>query len=392
MSEQNTYAKKPTRATVWDDSRLGWLGCSWFVKFGAKSIAKLQHRFRNDGALAWQASRADLISTGMQEKTADEFLAWREKIVLKDLSENLDREGVDFVLPWENPYPVVLKQSSCPPSYLFWRGAPITKRPWIAVVGTRKMSAYGKRAATQITSELSLAGAGIVSGLALGIDSVAHQTALDNQAQTVAVLAGGIDNATIYPPHNKKLAEQILMNGGAIISEFPPGTSHLRHHFPQRNRIIATLAQAVVVIEAGLDSGSVLTAKLALDENRDVFAVPGPYFSPGSQGTHELLRQGAQICTSGKDVLAEAKAKPETMAVNRPLTDEERRILDLSRTATHIDELTRMLNSSAAVIGATCTTLEMMDALEETEPQTYQLTNKGRQWLLFRPSEMQSDY
>ncbi len=377
---ENTPAKNLKQN--WDDSRLGWLGCAWFEKFGPKSLARLQKYFgEHRGNEAWSNNLGDLLKSGIAENSAKDFVKWRESIKLEDLSNALAKDGIDFVLPWDMLYPQAFRQSSCPPAALFWRGGAISKRPWIAVVGTRKMSVYGKRACSQIVSELAQANAGIVSGLALGIDACAHQAALDANVQTVAVLGGGLDKKSLSPPSNVPLAEKILLSAGVLISEYPPGTPSLRQHFPQRNRLIATLAQAVVVVEAGADSGSVLTAKLALDENRDVFAVPGPITSPGSVGTHELLRQGAQICTSGRDVLAASQVVVSS-APERPPTDEERRILDLCRTPIHVDELTRLLNSSPAVIGATCTTLEMMDALEEAEPQTYQLTNRGKQLLM----------
>lgn len=369
----------------WDASRLGWLGCAWFEKFGPKSLAKLYKVFgENKGQEAWQSSLAGLVNAGLTEQLAQDFLKWRQDINPEDFKNRLAKDGIDFVMPWDTLYPSAFKNSTCPPAALFWRGSTLSKKPWIAVVGTRKMSAYGKRACMQIVSELVQAGADIVSGMALGIDACAHQAALDADGQTVAILAGGLDQASLYPQANQPLAERILLSGGALLSEFPPGTKNLRHHFPQRNRLIATLAQAVVVVEAGLESGSVLTAKLALDENRDVFAVPGPIMNPGSFGVHELLRQGAQICTSGNDVLANSRVEVKISIPERPLTDDERHILDMCRTPAHIDELVRLLQSSPAVIGATCTTLEMMDAIAETEGQTYQLTPKGRQMLLPR--------
>jgi DNA processing protein len=371
------------RGPFWDDSRLGWLGCAWFEKFGPRSLAKLQKTFgENGGMAAWQSGADGLLKAGLQEQPIRDFLAWRTSFNLEKSKEILAREGIDFVLPWDKLYPSAFKNSSCPPAALFWRGAPLAQRPWVAVVGTRKMSSYGKSATTQIVSELIRAGAAIVSGLALGIDACAHQTALDNQGQTVAVLAGGLDQASLYPRNNLPLADRILLSKGSLISEFAPGTPCYKGNFPQRNRLIATLAQAVVVVEAGADSGSVLTAKLALEENRDVFAVPGPISSEGSIGVHELLRQGAQICTSGSDVLGSRQAQPIIITPERPLTSEEIRILDLCRTPIHIDELTRHMNSASAVMGAACTGLELMGALQEMDGQTYQLTPKGRQLLL----------
>lgn len=387
MPDQN---KLPNIKTEWDDSRLGWLGCAWCDKFGPKTLQKLQAKFgENRGGSAWQSSAKDLLDLGITQSTADFFIKWRESIELDDLKSKLAQAGIDFFLPWDESFPKNLKNSSCAPGALFWRGAPFDNRPWIAVVGTRKMSAYGQRSTQAIVHDLVDMGAGIVSGLALGIDACAHQATLDAGGRTMAVLGCGLDDKTIYPASNKNLADRILLSQGALISEFPPETKPFRSNFPQRNRIIATLTQATLVVEAGEQSGSVLTAKLALDENREVLAVPGPINNPGSFGTHELIKQGSQICTCAQDILREIKNISEQTVPNRPLTEEERRILDLCRTPAHIDELIRLLNYSPAVMAATCTSLEMMDAIQETESQCWQLTHKGRKMLLSsqNPSE-----
>ncbi len=387
MSYQN---KSPNVKTEWDDSRLGWLGCAWCEKFGPKTLQKLQARYgENQGDHAWQSPAQDLLDLGITQTAVDYFIKWRADLKLEDLKLKLASQGIDFFLPWDEQFPKNIKNSSCPPGALFWRGAPCDQRPWIAVVGTRKMSAYGQKSTEAIVHDLVDMGAGIVSGLALGIDACAHQSALDAGGLTAAVLGCGLDDQTIYPASNKNLADRILLNQGALISEFPPETKPFRAHFPQRNRIIATLTQATLVVEAGEQSGSVLTAKLALDENREVFAVPGPINNPGSFGTHELIKQGAQVCTCAQDILREIKNITEQAAPNRPLTQEERRILDLCRTPAHIDELIRLLNYSPAATAATCTSLEMMDAIQETENQCWQLTHKGRKMLI--SSQNQTD-
>lgn len=387
MSDLN---KASNLKTEWDDSRLGWLGCAWCDKFGPKTLQKLQAKFgEKNGGAAWQISHQELLDLGIAQTAADYFCHWRADIRPEDLKLKLARDSIDFFLPWDEQFPKMLKNSSCPPGALFWRGAPWEPRPWIAVVGTRKMSAYGQKSTQAIVHDLVDMGAGIVSGLALGIDACAHQSALDAGGLTVAVLGSGLDDRTIYPASNKNLADRILLSQGALISEFPPETKPFRGHFPQRNRIIAALTQATLVVEAGEQSGSVLTAKLALDENREVFAVPGPINNPGSFGTHELLKQGAQLCTCAQDILREIKNMTEQAVPSRLLTQKEKRILDLCRTPVHIDELIRLLNYSPAATAATCTSLEMMDALQETDNQYWEMTNKGRKMLI--SSQNQAD-
>ena len=380
--ELDKHDKRSQRSAVFDASRLGWLGCSWFEKFGPKSLAKLHSKFGPDGGdKAWKASLDEYRVAGLTEETAAAFCAWRSSIKPDDLADRLLQCGIDFYLPWDKSYPAILRQTSSPPGALFWRGATVfdSTRPWIAVVGTRSMTSYGKRATEMVVGELVERGAGIVSGLALGVDACAHSATLDAGGCTVAVLGSGLDADSIYPRANAALAERILLSGGALMSEYPPGAESIKHHFPLRNRLIAGLCRATVVVEAGEKSGSVLTAKLALDENREVFAVPGPITSPTSKGTNELLRQGAQPCTCGADVLNGTVAEPPAnAAMMRPLTEEETRLLDLCRTATHVDELTRLLDSNSPTVTATCMGLELMNAIQDVGGQTYELTSYGR--------------
>jgi DNA processing protein len=364
----------------WSPSRLGWLGCAWFEAFGPKSQTKLHAAFGEDGGdKLWRADVGELVAAGVTEKSAAEFCVWRADKSLADLAARVDGCGADFLLPWDKDFPAPLRHLPDVPGSLFRRGATSDARPWIAVVGTRAMTAYGKRATEIITRELVERGAGIVSGLALGVDACAHEAALDAHGATVAVLGSGIDPDSVYPRANLKLSERILAAGGALVGEYPPGTESLRFHFPLRNRLIAGLSRATVVIEAGADSGSVLTAKLALEQGRDVFAVPGPITSETSRGTHELLRQGAQICTGGADVLdSPSMAADATPTVERRLSKTESRILDACRTAMQADDLCRALDMAPAALGADCMALELMGALQDLGGQTYELTSYGR--------------
>jgi len=174
----------------------------------------------------------------------------------------------------------------------------------LGIVGTRKISSYGRQVTLPLAAQLTQKGLTIASGLARGVDTLAHQASLKSNGQTIAVLGTGIDRASIYPPDNKRLAEQITQQG-ALISEFPLGSPPLKEHFPQRNRIISGISLGVLIIEAPQRSGALITARDALEQNREVFAVPGHIFSSNSIGPHDLIKMGAKLITSANDILEE---------------------------------------------------------------------------------------
>ncbi len=201
-------------------------------------------------------------------------------------------------------YPKTLKQITGPPKQLYCRGnLNLLNTFCFGVVGTRKLTNYGKEATTAIINGLSGNDITIVSGLALGIDAIAHQTALDNGLPTIAVLGAGIDDETIYPGENFKLAKNILKNEGLIISEYPTKTSGFKSNFPARNRIISGLSKGVLIIEAPEKSGALITARYATEQNRDIFALPGNIFSINSQGPNMLIRKGAKPVFSAEDII-----------------------------------------------------------------------------------------
>lgn len=203
-------------------------------------------------------------------------------------------------------YPERLGHISDPPRNLYCRGnIALLKTFCFGVVGTRKMTPYGKEVTRHITSQLANQGYCITSGLALGVDTTAHQATLDVGGKTIAILGTGIDDATIFPPNNLRLAHDILQKGGLIISEYPEGAPGLKHQFPARNRIISGLSHGVLIIEADQKSGALITAKCALDQNRDVFAIPGNIFSPRSIGSNLLIQQGAKLVLTAQDILSE---------------------------------------------------------------------------------------
>lgn len=208
------------------------------------------------------------------------------------------------ILHFEAPrYPALLREIAAPPPVLFVEGRlEYLRLPAIAMVGSRRGSAYGRRQAQWLARELSKAGLMICSGMALGIDAAAHKGALDADGFTVAVMGTGVD--VCYPVRNRDLRERIRAQG-ALVSEFPLGTPAIRQNFPRRNRIVSGLAAGVVVVEASLKSGSLVTAKLALQQNREIFAMPGPISSSFSRGCHQLIRQGATLIETPADILRE---------------------------------------------------------------------------------------
>ncbi|MCR4260962.1 MAG: DNA-processing protein DprA [Candidatus Colwellbacteria bacterium] len=198
-------------------------------------------------------------------------------------------------------YPKLLGEISDAPALIYVRGELKLDRPLIAVVGTRQATTEGKKIAEEFSKELARAGFGIISGLALGIDASAHKGALDAQGSTIAVLGNGIDD--IYPPENRELADRILGSDGAIISEYGPGEPIEKTNFIQRNRIISALSIAVLVIEAPIHSGALVTARTGGEQGKDVFVVPGPIGNPNFEGSHKLIRDGAILVSSVEDIL-----------------------------------------------------------------------------------------
>ncbi len=252
----------------------------------------------------WQAKFSDLIHAGLEEKVAHDFLSWRHNTSLQQIAHNLLQHNIKTVSLSEPDYPRLLKEITDPPHTLFYRGTlPTSPRILLSIVGTRKYTAYGKETCENIVSELVKAGLQIVSGLALGIDGIAHQTTLDNQGITYAVLGGGIGDETIYPREHLKMAREIIDSGGALISEYPPGFLPTKYTFPERNRIVAGLSQGLLLIEAPERSGALITARLALDYNREVMAIPHSLTSETGQGNNNLLKLGARVITTSLDVI-----------------------------------------------------------------------------------------
>lgn len=242
-------------------------------------------------------------------------------------------------------YPALLREIAQPPAQLYIRGT-IPKGATLAVVGTRLPTAYGKQITPGLVTKLAQAGFVIVSGLAYGIDAMAHTAALDAGGATVAVLGTGVDENSLYPRKHMKLARRIIENGGAVISEYEPGTAGRKHHFPARNRIVSGMSLGTVVIEAKQKSGALITAKHALDQNRDVFAVPGSISSAESVGPNQLIAAGATPVLSPNTILEfyGQTAPLFTESLKENATTEEKLVLDaLTQGALHVDAIAEAL-------------------------------------------------
>ena len=240
-----------------------------------------------------------------------------------------------------NEYPPLLQEIHDPPEQLYVWGK-IPEMPMLAVVGTRKASPYGKQITPRLVQDLASAGLCVVSGLAYGIDALAHEAALDAEAKTVAVLGSGLDRTSLYPREHWRLAEKIVAAGGAVVSEYPEGTQPLAHHFPARNRIVAGMSLGVLVIEAPEKSGALITADLALRENRDVFCVPGSIASQNSVGPNRLIQLGAKLVMGAEDVLEELGIETEFrgQGLRDGLTEEQQKIVAALKDAPqHVDAI-----------------------------------------------------
>lgn len=310
---------------------------------GPKKFKKLINFF-SDMETAWHASYSELKQSGLEEKDITQFLTLRKQINPDQEMEKLEKEKIKIITLKDKNYPKLLKEIYDPPALLYIKGsfAENSDQPKIGVVGTRKMSAYGKQITSEITYDLARAGMIIISGMAQGVDTEAHQAALSAKQKTYAVLGSGIDDKSIYPKNNLFLSKKIVESGGVLISEYPYGMPGLKQNFPQRNRIIAGLSLGIVVTECPEESGALITVRCALEQNRDVFACPGPIFSENSKGTNLLIQQGAKLTLSASDIIEELSLNlilPKKHEI-KPENPEEEKILEiLSKEPLHLNSL-----------------------------------------------------
>jgi len=356
------------------------VGFTMIPGIGRIKLSLLEAYF-GDLERAWHAPHDELASAGLDAKSAEAVTSLRGEISLDDEIKKLKRYNVAVLVSDDPGYPARLKEIFDYPPLLYVRGTLVPEDEWaLGVVGTRRASAYGKQAAEEIAADLARNRITIVSGLAKGIDCIAHQTALQNGGRTIAVAACGLD--MVYPSEHVNLARQI-MDQGALVSEFPLGTKPKAEHFPQRNRIISGMSLGVLVVEAGDKSGAIITANWAVEQNRDVFAVPGSIFSPASKGTNRLIQEGAKLVRNYTDILEElnltAVAYQLEMEELVDMTDAEAELLSyLSGEATHIDDVCRQSGQPIATVASTLAMLELKGMAKQVGGMNYVLTVAAR--------------
>lgn len=273
--------------------------------FPKLSVRRYQHLLAAFSSIdrIWEVEFDDLKKINWDDDLIHEFLIWRDNLNVDKIAQTLEKEKTVCLTRDDPNYPTLLKTIYDPPFCLFVRGTLREDDFYLAAVGTRKYSAYGKQVTEELIAPLASQGITIVSGLAFGIDSIAHEATLRANGRTVAVLGSGIDQAHIYPVAHARLADQIISAGGAIISEYPPGSGPTRYTFPERNRIIAGMSLGTLVVEAAEQSGALITAQCAIDNGREVFAVPQNITSRTSIGPNNLLKAGAKVVTKAEDIL-----------------------------------------------------------------------------------------
>ncbi len=349
---------------------------------GVQTFEKLKNHF-GDFEKAWSVNSHSLLCLGLSKEISARIIAEREKMDPDKEWEKLENENIRILSREDDDYPDILREVPQPPFALYVRGAlPSKTDVAISIVGSRKYTAYGKQACEKIVTGLAGYGITVISGLALGIDAIAHKSALDAGGKTIAILGTGIDDKSIYPAQNFQLAKEIIKNNGALISEFAPGTPALPYHFPMRNRIISGLSKGVVIIEASEKSGSLITANLALEQNKDVFAVPGPIHSESSKGTNHLIKQGAKLTTSADDILEEIAPQilndqtSKIQGVMRlpDLSEEENNLLKiLSNGEEELDQILKTANIPANRFNSILTMLEIKGIIKNQNGKIYKI-------------------
>lgn len=347
---------------------------------GNKTLRELLEHFGSVEAI-WEApENAFSALKGYGPKTISAIVEGRRYHHPEKEWDAIREQGIDILAFTDPKYPRLLKEIPDAPMILFTRGNYTwEEKPLIAIVGSRKFTSYGEQVAERLATDLASAGYVVVSGLAFGIDSIAHKAVLEAGAETLAVLGGGVDDASIAPQSHLPLARSII-HSGAILSDYPPGFQPNEGTFPARNRIVAGMCLGTLVIEAPEKSGALITAQLALDYNHEVFAVPGSIFSPVSLGTNHLIKAGAKIVTSVEDILEEfplperdvLSANETTAAKKNTLSQEEEKILSiLSHEATHVDKIIKAVRLETSSVNSLLALLEIKGLIRNIGGMNY---------------------
>ena len=391
-----------------------WVALSQVPRLGAARFRLLETHFNGDMQRAWNAPLRELRAAGIGGSVAQAIVAARDAMVPARELERLAKSGV-AALTWSDPrYPNRLKETADAPPVLYARGElPAEDEPSVAVVGTRHPTDYGFRVTGDLCAALAVRGVAVVSGLALGIDSRAHQATLEAGGRTVAVLGNGLD--TVYPRENRRLAERIVAEGGAVISEFALGVRPEASNFPRRNRIISGITLGTLITEAGETSGTRWTVYHALEQNREIFCVPGSIYAETSRLTNRLIREGAKLVANVNDILVEigldASERQMPLELERtasagnpvritehsddaklsgarsdavqcenhdrePANSEEAKLLrHITGEPVHIDDLVRISQVPITEVSGLLTMLELKGLVRQAGAMHYQLTN-----------------
>ena len=360
-----------------DDERAYWVVLNTAAGIGPVRFQRLLE-ICGGARGAWEATDLELAAAGLERRTITALRRLRQNTTPEAVARRLQQLGIQTLTLLDEEYPANLRQVADPPPVLFIRGK---LRPHddcaVALVGTRRATEYGRAVAERLAHDLAAAGVTVVSGLAKGVDTVAHKASLHTGGRTIAVEGCGLDQ--VYPPENASLARQIIeRDAGAVVSEFAPGIPPDAVNFPRRNRIISGLSLATIIVEAGEKSGALITADFALEQGRDVLAVPGSILNPNCVGTNQLLKQGATPVTCAEDILATLSPQSSVLGnieVARPLPElnaQEMTVRDaLGSEPRHIDELVRVLDMGAGPISATLAMLELKGLARQVGSMLY---------------------
>lgn len=355
------------------DDKKFWVGFNLIKGIGAVRMQALMHYF-GDLESAWKAAPADLAGAGMSLKLIERIVKARDQVDLEKVWARIESQGIK-ILTWEDSaYPQRLKEIEQPPPVLYVRGEYLPDDLFaVAIVGTRRVTPYGRQITEELASYLASNGITIVSGLARGVDAIAHQTALKAGGRTIGVLGSGVDK--IYPPEHRQLAEKMMENG-AIISDYAPGTPPDASNFPPRNRIISGLSLAIVVVEAGETSGALITAEFAAEQGREIFAVPGSILAPQSKGTNKLIQNGALPLLSVNDLMQalnlQRMGDHKTARKIIPSDETEARVMNvLSAEPLHVDEIRNQAELPIEKVSATLALMELKGMVRQVGGMNY---------------------
>ena len=355
-----------------------WLAWNAIPEIGPKRFYKLLKEF-GSAENAWTENTKNILKLLRLNTNISQRVLEKKKIIIPERQYDLlGKEQVKVITIQDNLYPGNLKTIHLPPPILYYKGTLLEEdKNSISIVGSRKATYYGKMVAEKFSKKLSLAGLTIISGLARGIDSMAHKGALSVNGRTIAILGCGID--IIYPPENRKLAREVE-ESGAVITEFPLFTLPERQNFPRRNRIISGFSLGTLVVEAAERSGALITTDFALEQGREVFAIPGNINSSLSEGTHNLIKQGAKLVNNCHDILEEIpfvmsqkmeEKKEPSHSINLPEGDLMIYNLLSKQKTTQIDEIIQKSKLSANKVSTIMLNLELKDLVKELEGKNY---------------------